>query len=75
MDPVLNASEKACFITKVQEALRQAGVQYQNYSGHSFRIGVPLQRHKKEFPTQPYKHLAGGTVRHFWCTFGPQGTN
>ena len=30
---------KACFVARVQAALRSAGVQFNNYTGHSFRIG------------------------------------
>ena len=43
--PVLRFSDhialtKACFITKVREALTAVGVDCSSYSGHSFRIGV-----------------------------------
>ena len=31
---------KTRFVTQIRDALRSASINYQNYSGHSFRIGA-----------------------------------
>lgn len=61
------------FITKVREALTQAGINAKAYSGHSFRIGAATRPEEKVCLLRRFKPLDDGKVQLTYYTLDSLG--